>query len=201
MIFYPVISRKINRKKLMNIMAVISVAGYVLMIASRMIPSLGFVLLTTGYMVSNFGQYCYYLVMMISIINTVEYNEMKTGNRDEAIIASVRPFMTKMASALIVMITTGSYMLFGVTDVTNRISEFESAAASGLLSEADKLVSIQNVLSNVTSTQGFGLLLFMTVLPCALMLISNMLYQKYYKLDEAEYDRIVQELQKKADGK
>ncbi len=201
MIFYPVISRKINRKKLMNIMAVISVAGYVLMIASRMIPSLGFALLTTGYMVSNFGQYCYYLVMMISIINTVEYNEMKTGNRDEAIIASVRPFMTKMASALIVMITTGSYMLFGVTDVTNRISEFESAAASGLLSEADKLVSIQNVLSNVTSTQGFGLLLFMTVLPCALMLISNMLYQKYYKLDESEYDRIVQELQKKAEGK
>ena len=25
-------------------------------------------------MLSNFGQYCYYLIMMISIMNTVEYN-------------------------------------------------------------------------------------------------------------------------------
>ena len=38
MIFYPVISGKITRKKLMNIMAVISVAGYALMIASSLIP-------------------------------------------------------------------------------------------------------------------------------------------------------------------
>ena len=194
MVFYPAISRKIQRKPLMNIMAVISVVGYVLMIGSRMIPSLGFLLLVTGYMLSNFGQYCYYLIMMISIINTVEYNELKTGVRDEAIIASVRPFMTKMASALIVMITTGSYMMFDVTKYTNQISDFESASASGLVTEAEKLSSIQNVLSGVESSQSLGLLLCMTILPCVLMLISNALYQKHYKLDEAEYERICAEI-------
>ncbi|MBR5004014.1 MAG: MFS transporter, partial [Erysipelotrichaceae bacterium] len=176
MVFYPAISKRIPRKKLMNIMAVISVVGYVMMVVSAVIPSIGFALLVVGYMLSNFGQYCYYLVMMISIINTVEYNELKTGTRDEAIIASVRPFMTKMASALIVMITTGSYMLFGVTKITNQISDFESAAASGLLSEADKLTNISSLLSNVEAGQSFGLLMFMTVLPCALMLISNAMY-------------------------
>lgn len=194
MVFYPAISRKIQRKPLMNIMAVISVVGYVLMIGSRMIPSIGFLLLVTGYMLSNFGQYCYYLIMMISIINTVEYNELKTGVRDEAIIASVRPFMTKMASALIVMITTGSYMMFDVTKYTNQISDFESASASGLVTEAEKLSSIQNVLSGVESSQSLGLLLCMTILPCVLMLISNALYQKHYKLDEAEYERICAEI-------
>ena len=30
----------------------------------------------------------------------------------------------------------------------------------------------------------------MTVIPCALMLISNYLYQKKYALDEIEYERI-----------
>ena len=153
--------------------------------------------LVLGYMLSNFGQYGFYLVMMISIINTVEYNELKTGTRDEAIIASVRPFMTKMASALIVMITTGSYMLFGVTKITNQISDFESAAASGLLSEADKLTNISSLLSNVETGQSFGLLMCMTVLPCALMLISNAMYQKKYTLDEAEYERILKELEKR----
>ena len=197
MVFYPAISKRIPRKKLMNIMAVISVVGYVMMVASAVIPSIGFALLVVGYMLSNFGQYCYYLVMMISIINTVEYNELKTGTRDEAIIASVRPFMTKMASALIVMITTGSYMLFGVTKITNQISDFESAAASGLLSEADKLTNISSLLSNVEAGQSFGLLMCMTVLPCALMLISNAMYQKKYTLDEAEYERILKELEKR----
>lgn len=194
MIFYPTISKKIKRKPLMNIMAVISVIGYIFMIVSRMIPSIGFMLLVIGYMLSNFGQYCYYLVMMISIINTVEYNEYKMGTRDEAIIASVRPFMTKMASAIIVMITTGSYLLFGVTTYTNQISNFESASALGTISEAEKLTSIQNVISGVDSGQSFGLLIFMTIVPCAFMLISNMLYQKHYKLDEEEYDRICKEL-------
>ena len=197
MVFYPAISKRIPRKKLMNIMAVISVVGYVMMVVSAVIPSIGFALLVVGYMLSNFGQYCYYLVMMISIINTVEYNELKTGTRDEAIIASVRPFMTKMASALIVMITTGSYMLFGVTKITNQISDFESAAASGLLSEADKLTNISSLLSNVEAGQSFGLLMCMTVLPCALMLISNAMYQKKYTLDEAEYERILKELEKR----
>ena len=61
-------------------------------------------------MISNLGQYCFYLVMMISILNTVEYNEYKRGVRDEAIIASLRPFLTKMA--LIVLVTT-LYLAFG----------------------------------------------------------------------------------------
>ena len=195
MIFYPVISRKVNRKPLMKIMAVISLVGFALMLLSKVIPALGFVLVTAGYMLSNFGLYCYYLVMMISIINTVEYNEYTTGQRDEAIIASVRPFVTKMASAVIVLITTGSYILSGVVRITNNISDLESAAAMGAITEAEKLQSIQSVISGVSENQKLVLLLCMTILPCILMLLSNFLYQKKYKLDEAEYARICKELE------
>jgi len=195
MIFYPTISKKIKRKPLMTMMAVISVIGYVLMILSRFVPAgIAFWVLVIGYMLSNFGQYCYYLVMMISIINTVEYNEYKTGHRDEAIIASVRPFFTKMSSALIVVITSVSYMLFGVTDITNRISDLESAAASGSITEAAKLSSIEAVMGGVQNSQTMGLLICMTVLPCVLMLLSYFLYQKKYTLDEEEYERICKEL-------
>ena len=196
MIFYPVISTKINRKPLMKIMAGISLVGFALMLLSKVIPAAGFALVTAGYMFSNFGLYSYYLIMMISIINTVEYNELQTGQRDEAIIASVRPFVTKMASAIIVMITTGSYILSDVTSYTNQISDFERAAATGAITEAEKLTSIQGVVGNVSDNQKLILLLCMTILPCILMLVSNFLYQKKYKLDEAEYARICKELQK-----
>jgi Na+/melibiose symporter-like transporter len=37
----------------------------------------------------------------------------------------------------------------------------------------------------------------MTVLPCVLMVLSYLLYQKRYTLDEPEYDRIVSELEAK----
>lgn len=194
MIFYPTISRKISRKKLMGIMAVISTVGYVLMLLSRVVSVGAFLLLVVGYMLSNFGQYCYYLVMMISIINTVEYNEYKYGTREEALIASVRPFMTKLGSALIVMITSVSYMIFGVTGYTNQISDLESLSASGAITETEKLSSIANVISGVERGQTLGLLIFMTVIPCAFMLTAYFLYKKKYKLDEEEYKRICEEI-------
>ena len=194
MIFYPAISKKINRKPLMNVMAVISLIGFALMLLSKLIPVAGFPLVTAGYMLSNFGLYSYYLIMMISIINTVEYNELMTGERDEAIIASVRPFVTKMASAIIVLITTFSYILSDVTSLTNLISDLETAAASGAITEAEKLASIQEVVSKADDGQKLILLLCMTILPCVLMLLSNYLYQKKYKLDEEEYERICKEL-------
>ena len=124
MVFYPAISARIRRKQLMKYMLFMSLAAYALMIAAGVLmPSsmIKFWAITLCYMFSNLGQYAYYLVMMISIINTVEYNEYKNGTRDEAIIASLRPFLTKLSSALVILLTSLSYLAFGVTDITNKI--------------------------------------------------------------------------------
>ena len=200
MIFYPAISRKIHRKRLMGMMLGISVAGYALMLVFGLIlPSsmLKFYIITIGYMLSNFGQYGFYLVMMISIINTVEYNELKTGNRSEAIITSLRPFLTKLSTAIVVAMTSATYLIFKVTTYTNRISDFENQAARNVITEVQKLQSIDQIIANVQSSQTTGLLLSMTLIPFALMLISYILYKKKYKLDEGEYERICRELDKK----
>ncbi len=199
MMFYPAISRKIQRKVLMRIMMATSIAGYTVMLLAMLLPvnMLKFWVVTLGYMAANFGQYSFYLIMMISIINTVEYNEYKHGVRDEAIIASLRPFLTKLGSAIIVAVTSLSYIVFGVTGYTNQISSLESAASTGLITEAEKLASIGEVLSSVQNWQTAGLYLCMTVLPCLFMLASYLLYQRHYKLDEPEYERICAELIKR----
>ncbi|MBQ5771467.1 MAG: MFS transporter [Clostridia bacterium] len=197
MIFYPAISRKVKRKKLLSIGITISAVGYALMLAVGLVlktSTVKFVLLTAGYMAANFGQYTFYLVMMISIINTVEYNEYLFGERDEAIIASLRPFLTKMAAALVIALTSLTYILCGVTDVTNRISALENSATQGLITEAEKLSGISEVIKSVSPSQTVGLFVTMTVLPFILMTISYVLYQKKYTLDEDKYESIVREL-------
>lgn len=203
MVGYPAISRRVPRKKLLHVMMAASAAGYALMLAAGLLlpPAMPkFWLLTLGYMAANFGQYCFYLILMISIINTVEYNEYQHGTRDEAIIASLRPFLTKLGSALVVALTSLSYLIFGVTSYTNQISTLENAASAGTMAEAEKLASIGNVLSTVQPWQTSGLILCLTVLPCLFMLAAYLLYQKHYRLDEQEYERICAELASRAEG-
>lgn len=198
MIFYPAISRKIKRKKLLGILAVIAAVGYgIMLLAGLLLPSamLKFWIVVIGYMLSNFGQYGFHLAMMISIINTVEYNEYISGERDEAIIASLRPFITKLASALIILITNISYIIFGVTKYTGSISELENQCARNLITEADKISQIDSVIRAIAPGQTLALLLCMAIIPCLLMMTSYFLYKKHYKLDEDEYARICAELE------
>ena len=199
MVLYPAISRKINRKPLMGVMIVTAAVGYVVMFVIGAFmpsssPSLKCWLMTAGYMLANFGQYSFYLIMMISILNTVEYNELTRGERDEAIIASLRPFLTKLASALISVITYVCYIVFGVLNYTNEISELERLTSMGELSETAKLGEIADVITKVQPGQKFGLLVCITLVPFIFMFVSYVLYKKHYKLDEGEYDRICKEL-------
>ena len=197
MILYPVISRKINRKKQMSILMAISAIGYLIMLVPGILLSGGmvkFACITVGYMLANFGQYGFYLIMMISIMNTVEYNEYKHGTRDEGIVSSLRPFLTKMASALTVAIANITYIVFGIIRYTNGIADLEQAANIGTITAEEKAGEITTLLSGVQHSQSLGLLLVSTLLPCILMYISYRLYQKHYRLDEKEYDRICAEI-------
>ena len=207
MLFYPAISRKVKRKQLMRHLMGISIVGYAIMLLPSLLLKTGassvagfdlkFILLTIGYMAANFGQYGFYLIMMISIMNTVEYNEWKHGTRDEGIVSSLRPFLTKLASALTVAIANVTYIVFNIIHYTNGIADLEQAASAGEISAEQKGAEIDALLQGVQSGQSLGLLLVMTVLPCLLMFLSFILYQRKYTLDEDAYERIRAILAKK----
>ena len=204
MIFYPAISRHMRRKKLMDLLMLVSAVGYALMLLAGLFMPKGlaavagfdvkFIVVTLGYMLANFGQYGFYLIMMISIMNTVEYNELRCGTRDEGIISSLRPFFTKLASALTIAIASGTYIVFGLLKYTNGIAEQEQLANQGLISGEQKEVAIDALLQGVQPGQVNGLMLVMTVLPCVLMFLSYILYKKHYTLDEDEYEDICRQL-------
>ena len=205
MVFYPMLAKRWRRKVMMDKLMVLSVIGYAVMLAAGLaIPGTGMVkfwLVVAGYMLSNLGQYGFYLIMMISLINTVEYNEYLRGERDEAIITSLRPFFTKLASAIIVAVTAVSYLIFGVTDYTNQISSLEQAANLGSITEAEKLTQIDAIIASIRPAQSGGLLLCMTILPLALMYASYVLYKKHYILDEDKFAEICTELEERRAAK
>ncbi len=203
MIFYPSLSRKFGRIRLVKGLSLIAGIGYAATLLFGLIMPSGmakFALITIGYMFSNFGQYGLYLIAMISILNTVEYNEYMRGERDEAIIASLRPFFTKLASALTVLIATGTYIIFGVLKYTNGISDYENLAARGLISESEKLNSIGALIQSATKGEANSMLITMCILPLLLLVISSALYLKKYRLDEKTYDAICAELEAREHG-
>ena len=197
MILYPMISRRIIRQRFVLIVCVLSVIGYgMMLLAGLFMPTndMKFWVITVGFMLANIGQYGMYLTMMIAIMNTVEYNELKNGTRDEAIITSMRPFITKMASSVTVLITTITYIITNLTSYTNQISDLEAQANQGIIDTAAKSAAIANVVTSVDGGQKLGLLISMTIVPLLLILISGILYRKFYTIDEEKYEEICKEL-------
>ena len=201
MVFYPAISRKLSRKAFLRVLVYVAAVGCILMLVSGLVlPAnmTAFWMLTIGYMLLAFGLYGFHLVLMISIFNTVEYNELKKGSRREGIITSIRPFITKLGCALVVVITSLCYLLFRMTDFTNKIAGFEQAANQNLIDVATKNTQIAEVIQNVGKGQSVGMLLFMVFVPLVLLLISYLLYIRFYKLDEEQYAQILSELENRS---
>ena len=153
-----------------------------------------FAMLTVSNLFAMLGQTLVYLILIICIANTIEYNEWKTGRREEGIVFSVRPFITKFAGALVQLMVLTIYLAVGVRSVTNRISELENAASQGAVSAAEKAAQIEGVLQSVPAGQSAALLVCMTLIPAALLLISYGIYRKKYTITEEAYERMTREI-------
>ena len=102
---------------------------------------------------------------------------------------------TKLASALTVAIANITYITFGILEYTNGIAKQEQLANQGIITSEAKGEAVTQLLSGVQANQSLGLPFVMTVVPCVLMFLSYILYKRFYKLDEEEYDRICGELE------
>ena len=199
MIVFAVLSNRFTRAQLVRTGAFASAAGYVgILICGLVIPRsmwvFKFAMLTVSNLFAMLGQTLVYLILIICIANTIEYNEWKTGLREEGIVFSVRPFITKFASALVQLMVLIIYLAVGVRSVTNRISDLENAASQGTITAAEKTAQIETVLQSVPGSQSAALLICMTLIPAALLLISYAIYRKKYTITEEAYEQMTREI-------
>jgi len=206
-VFYPKISSKLSRAQLLRLAVVFAVLGFGMMLifgiwvpkSSFSIPipifniniTFQFFLIMIANLFSFTAQTCITLIFVISIANTVEYNEWKTGRRDEGIIFSTRSFLVKFGGAFSILYTMLFYILIGVKNETDTIADLEQAANTGAITGAEKMEQINGMLTGVSGGKIIGLLLFITVIPIALYLAAYFIFKKKYIIDEKYYQNLV----------
>ena len=112
-----------------------------------------------------------FLVVLMTITDTVEYGQLKLGHRDEALVLCVRPLVDKLAGAV-----TGG--LIGITAIWVGMTSGATAAT-------------------ITPENLFNFKLVMFAAPFMLILIGTVIYRAKVTLTEAEHARIVEELEDK----
>lgn len=127
--FYPKLSQKIGRKQLQKYSALIAILGYIgiafLGWWPNVLPFNIITLIVFGILVFS-GQTIFYMASIINITNCVEYNDYKSGERNEAVVSTLRPFMAKFASAVQYGIVTLVLAVSGIYMLSQNISTMEA---------------------------------------------------------------------------
>ena len=204
MLFFSPISKRFTRDQLMRLAILCITGGSAFMFLTGLLVPGGsgalspkFALMMFGNLFAFTGQNIFYLVIMICISNTIEYNEWKTGSRAEGIIYAVRPFITKIGYAVLQGIVLVTFLLTGLTQFTNRIAGLEKQANQGLISGDQKTAAIKAVLAGVPSGKSAVLLACITILPSLLVLASYYIYSRKFTITEERYEGILADLKER----
>lgn len=203
MVIYPWLSKKFGRNKVLYSTGFAIILGYALMLLFGLtmpasMSTAKFVLMLLAFAIVGYGQ-GFYMIMVVNMANTVEYNEFKTGRREEGLLFSLRPFTAKMGSALMQGVVMVAYIAAGVLTYTNAISGLENQHAAGEITEKIKLDSIAEIINNISSESKLILLLFMCLVPIVALAAALIIYKKKCFLSEAVLaDMIAQTAAKKS---
>lgn len=126
-VLYPKIVKKLGRKRLQKWSIILACVGYLGIALLGWWSFLPFNLITLsifGIMVFV-GQALFYMASIINMTNCVEYNDYKRGERNEAVVSTLRPFMAKFADALKYGIVTLILTVSLVYGLSQNISTLE----------------------------------------------------------------------------
>ena len=197
---FPVITQKFNRSKIVTMSILITVIGYLLffVIANLPVdPSLCFILLCIFGILVFGGQGVFYMVMLIMLTNTIEYDEWISHERNEAVTFSVRPFMVKLSGAIQAGIVSVSLVACGLYAITEEIGKLDVQKNQGLITESQLVTDANNLLSSANDLQIFGLSAAMTIIPIILFVITYFIIKKKYIIDETLYETMIKEIEER----
>ena len=164
---FPILTTKFSRRKLF--FSSIAVMAVALVIYAMSGTNVTLALIGAG--LFALPQPLVFLIVLMTITDSVEYGQLKLGHRDEAVCLCVRPLVDKFAGA----VSSGIIGLAAIWVGMNG-----GASASGLT--ADNMMRLQMI---------------MFASPIVLMVIGALIYRAKVTLTEQEHARIVEELEEK----
>ena len=162
---FPVLTTKFSRRKLF--FASIAIMTVALVIYALSGTNVYLALFGAG--LFALPQPLVFLVVLMTITDSVEYGQLKLGHRDEAICLCVRPLVDKFAGAV-------SSGIIGLVAIWVGMTGGASAA-------------------DITQENLFHFQLVMFAAPIVLMIIASFIYRAKVTLTEAEHAKIVAKLE------
>ena len=163
---YPAINRRVPRRYLYLGGMVLMAIAYVLFILFSANIVVVFIALVLFYLPAT----CIQMTAILTITDSVEYGQWKTGKRNEAVTLSVRPMLDKIAGAL-----------------SNSIVGFVAIAAAMTNDVNPDLLTVANV--ETFKTAAF-------YVPLAVIVLSFVVFARKVSLSEKKHGEIVFELEK-----
>ena len=163
---YPAINRRVPRRYLYLSGMVLMAVAYVLFILFSAHVVVVFIALVLFYLPAT----CIQMTAILTITDSVEYGQWKTGRRNEAVTLSVRPMLDKIAGAL-----------------SNSIVGFVAIAAAMTNDVDPDLLTVANV--ETFKTAAF-------YVPLAVIVLSFVVFATKVSLSEKKHGEIVSELEK-----
>lgn len=202
---YPWLAKKYGRDKLLYSCGLAIIIGYGLfMVLGLTVPktllfevlgikiTLRFLLTFIAYTIAGWGG-GFYMIMVINMANAVEYNEYKTGKRDEGLIFSLRPFTAKMGSALMQGLVSLVYVIAGVLKYTNQFSDIDR----GLLNKTQEAV-VEELQADPSGQKSIMILLICTcAIPMVFLAVALIIYKKKCFLNEAKMAEMAEEIKRR----
>ena len=164
---FPILTTKFSRRTLFFSSIAIMILALVIYAMSGTNVTLALV----GAGMFALPQPLVFLVVLMTITDSVEYGQLKLGHRDEAVCLCVRPLVDKFAGAVSSGIIGMAAIYIGITG---------GASASGL--DADNMLRLQMI---------------MFAAPIVFMILGGFIYRAKVSLTEQEHARIVEELEEK----
>ena len=161
---FPVLTTKFSRRKLF--FASIAIMTVALVIYAMSGTNVYLALFGAG--LFALPQPLVFLVVLITITDSVEYGQLKLGHRDEAVCLCVRPLVDKFAGAV-------SSGIIGLVAIWVGMTGGASAA-------------------DITQENLFHFQIVMFAAPIVLMIIASFIYRAKVTLTEAEHAKIVAKL-------
>lgn len=199
---YPWLSKKFGRNKILYSAGIATIFGFALMLIFALTIPTGapkssewfakFILIAVAYTFIGYGA-GFYMIMVINMANTVEYNEWKYGQRNESLIFSLRPFTAKLSSALTQVLVIVVYAVASITTYTNAISNIEKEASRNLITNKVKMEKITEIINKVSLQDRQILVSCMCIIPIVFMIVALILYKKKCTLSETRLAEMVRE--------
>lgn len=163
---FPILTKHIRRKMLFDFCFMsMGIGLFIFLIANT-----DFALVLIAAEFFFIPQPIVWLIILMTITDSVEYGQLKLGHRDESLALSVRPLCDKFGSAI----------SNGVVGQTAIMAGMTAGATAASITEGG-IISFK---------------IMMIIIPAILLLLSAVVFMKKVKLDEKMHEEILQKLKK-----